>query len=163
MSYWGCKISIVTSFWDNFHSGVPLSTENCKNEGLIILEIIELNRWNFVFLWFLGRGIQKLWLFSKLTIPSLIIHSEWQIVILVSNNGINSWNLVCYHILGGGIHIWHLFLKLTMSSLIIHRKVELSHFSVRQGKHITFPWIINEDMINFGNKCHIWIPWPKMW
>ena len=142
---------------------VPLSTENCKKEGLIIFEVIELNRRNLVFLRSLARGIQKLWLFSKLTMPSLIIHSKWRIVILVSNNAKNSWNLVCYHILGRGIHIWHLFPKLTMSSLIIHRNVEFSHFGVRQGKDITFLWIINEDMINFGNKCHIWISRPKMW
>ena len=142
---------------------VPLSTGNCKNEGLIILEIIELNRWNFVFLWFLARGIQKLWLFSKLTMPSLIIHREWQIVILVSNNTKNSCNMVCYHILGKGIHISHLFPKLIMSSLIIHWKVICLPCLTLKWLSSTFLWIINEDMVNFRNKCHIWIPPPKMW
>jgi len=26
--------------------------------------------------------------------------------------------------------------------------------------HVTFVWIINEDLVNSKNKCHIWIPRP---
>ena len=62
-------------------SEVPLTLKKV----VIIFEIIELDRQNLVFLTSLSRGIQKSWLFLKLTMPSFIIHDEWHIVVLVSN------------------------------------------------------------------------------
>ena len=106
-----------------FHPGVLFSIEHWKKESLIIFEIIELNQWNLVFLTFSVWEIKKSWLFLKLTMSSLIIHSEWHIVTLVSNKTVYGWNLRCWLILRRGIQIWHLFLKWTMSSSIIHRKV----------------------------------------
>ena len=120
--------------WTTFFQGY-LCIEYCKKEGLVNFEIIEVNRWNLIFLTFLGCDIRKLWLFLKLTMPSLIIYSKWHIVTLVSNNVKNSRNLVCHLILGRGIHIWHLFPKTTichslwiMKALSISKMITISGF-----------------------------------
>ena len=68
VSYSGLKfpfLSEVRPFMINFLTRVPLRTENCKKEGLIIFEIIELDRQNLTFLSLVARGIQILYSFSK--------------------------------------------------------------------------------------------------
>ena len=55
--------------------------EHWKKESLVIFEIIELNQWKLVFLTFSAWGIQKSWLFLKLTMSSLsYLTPKWQYV-----------------------------------------------------------------------------------
>ena len=51
------------------------------------------------------------------------------------------------------------FLKLAMSSLIIHVSDIIVTIVILVSNKV---WIIDEDMVNFGNKCIIWTFWPEI-
>ena len=155
----------MTSSVNNFPSGVPLSTENWKTEGLLIFEIIKMDQWNLVLLTFLAQGIQKSWSFLKLTMSSSIIHSEWHIVTL-GHFGVKQGQIkLKFGMLANfrsrnsnftfGFQIDPIFInyscKIWNIATIVNLKEECNNW-----------WIIDEDMVNSRNECHIWIPRSKI-